>query len=46
MTGVPVLAADGATVTLGDTTLLAPTTFPVSGGVGRSHARWLGLSSP
>ncbi|MFE2943192.1 ATP-binding cassette domain-containing protein [Streptomyces sp. NPDC059255] len=29
MTGVPVLAADGATVTLGDTTLLAPTTFSV-----------------
>ncbi|MFC7813883.1 MULTISPECIES: ABC transporter ATP-binding protein [unclassified Streptomyces] len=32
MTEVPVLAADGATVTLGDTTLLAPTTFEVSPG--------------
>lgn len=29
MTGVPVIAADGAAVTLGDTTLLAPTTFAV-----------------
>ncbi|MFE4640900.1 ATP-binding cassette domain-containing protein [Streptomyces sp. NPDC056652] len=32
MTGVPVLAADGATVALGDTTLLAPTTFAVMPG--------------
>ncbi|MFE5396634.1 ATP-binding cassette domain-containing protein [Streptomyces sp. NPDC056568] len=32
MTGVPVLAADGAAVTLGDTTLLAPTTFEISPG--------------
>ncbi|MET9558308.1 ATP-binding cassette domain-containing protein [Streptomyces sp. NPDC006645] len=32
MTGVPVIAADGATVTLGDTTLLAPTTFAVPPG--------------
>lgn len=32
MTGVPVIAADGATVTLGDTTLLAPTTFAVGPG--------------
>lgn len=32
MTGVPVIAADGATVTLGDTTLLAPTTFTVMPG--------------
>ncbi|MFJ6569465.1 ATP-binding cassette domain-containing protein [Streptomyces sp. NPDC091292] len=32
MTGVPVIAADGATVTLGDTTLLAPTTFAVMPG--------------
>ncbi|UGY91012.1 ABC transporter ATP-binding protein [Streptomyces gobiensis] len=32
MTGVPVLEADGATVTLGDTTLLAPTTFTVMPG--------------
>ncbi|MEV8117303.1 ATP-binding cassette domain-containing protein [Streptomyces xiamenensis] len=32
MTGVPVIAADGATVTLGDTTLLAPTTFSVRPG--------------
>ncbi|MFF2645895.1 ATP-binding cassette domain-containing protein [Streptomyces niveus] len=31
-TGVPVIAADGATVTLGDTTLLAPTTFAVRPG--------------
>ncbi|MFE7567527.1 ATP-binding cassette domain-containing protein [Streptomyces sp. NPDC057539] len=32
MTGVPLIAADGATVTLGDTTLLAPTTFEVMPG--------------
>ncbi|MFF2846201.1 ATP-binding cassette domain-containing protein [Streptomyces sp. NPDC058001] len=32
MTEVPVIAADGATVTLGDTTLLAPTTFAVMPG--------------
>jgi ABC-type multidrug transport system ATPase subunit len=32
VTGVPVLAADGATVTMGDTTLLAPTTFTVMPG--------------
>ncbi|MER5633785.1 ABC transporter ATP-binding protein [Streptomyces nitrosporeus] len=31
-TGVPVLAADGATVTVGGTTLLAPTTFAVAPG--------------
>ncbi|RYJ28931.1 glycerol-3-phosphate ABC transporter, ATP-binding protein GlpS [Streptomyces sp. L-9-10] len=32
MTGVPVIAADGATVVLGDTTRLAPTTFTVMPG--------------
>ncbi|WP_405818872.1 ATP-binding cassette domain-containing protein [Streptomyces sp. NBC_00838] len=32
MTVVPAIAADGATVTLGDTTLLAPTTFTVMPG--------------
>ncbi len=32
MTGVPVPAADGATVTVGDTTPPAPTTFQVSPG--------------
>ncbi|MFH9571477.1 ATP-binding cassette domain-containing protein [Streptomyces sp. NPDC017230] len=32
MTGVPVIAADGATVALGDTMLLAPTTFDASPG--------------
>ncbi|MEU0277039.1 ATP-binding cassette domain-containing protein [Streptomyces sp. NPDC006195] len=32
MTGVPVIAADGATVALGGTTLLAPTTFAVMPG--------------
>ncbi|WP_405676078.1 ATP-binding cassette domain-containing protein [Streptomyces sp. NBC_01511] len=32
MAGVPVIAADGATVTLGETTLLAPTTFEVPPG--------------
>lgn len=32
VTVVPVLAADGATVTLGDTMLLAPTTFEVASG--------------
>jgi ABC-type multidrug transport system ATPase subunit len=32
VTGVPVLAADGATVTLGEATLLAPTTFAVAPG--------------
>lgn len=32
MAAVPVIAAEGATVTLGDTTLLAPTTFAVMPG--------------